>query len=73
MHARIRLSMNLSFAVTVMALGAFAMPRAHAADLESLAKACRYSRTGRRSRPLEVLAAPVGLRHLAAAQVSQGY
>ncbi len=38
MHARICLSANLWFAATVMALGAFAMPRAHAADLEQLAK-----------------------------------
>ena len=38
MHARIRLSMNLWLAATIMALGAFAMPRAQAADLEALAK-----------------------------------
>ncbi len=30
--------MTLWFATTVIALGAFAMPRAHAADLEQLAK-----------------------------------
>ncbi len=38
MQARIRLSMNLWFAATVIALGAFVMPCAHAADLEQLAK-----------------------------------
>jgi uncharacterized protein (TIGR02246 family) len=38
MQARILLSMNLWFAATVMAVGAFTMPRAQATDLESLAK-----------------------------------
>ncbi len=38
MHARTRFSMNAWFAATVIALGALATPRAHAADLESLAK-----------------------------------
>lgn len=38
MHARIRLSMNLWFAVAVVVLGAFTIPRAHAADVDALAK-----------------------------------
>ena len=38
MRARIHLFANLWFAVTILALGAFMVPRAHAADLEQLAK-----------------------------------
>jgi uncharacterized protein (TIGR02246 family) len=38
MRARLHLSMNVWFAVAMLTLGAFAVPRAHAADLEQLAK-----------------------------------
>jgi SnoaL-like domain len=38
MHARILLPPNVWLAVTMLALGAFMVPRAHAADLEQLAK-----------------------------------
>jgi uncharacterized protein (TIGR02246 family) len=38
MHARFRFSANLWFATMLVALGALAFPRAHAADLDQLAK-----------------------------------